>query len=301
MSFPLHTITNIALSTQHTKPIFADLVYRVDNTPKPVIIFAHGFKGFKDWGAWQQVAECFAAAGLVVVRFNFSHNGTTLQQPDAFADLVAFGNNNFILELDDLQTVINWVNSNYFPVLAPNADPSRLGLWGHSRGGGICILKAAEDSRIKALATWASVASFADYWTNSTWIDQWERTGEIMIPNVRTGQLLPIYKQMYDSCLQYQQRLDIPAAAAALRCPFLAIHGTADNAVPFEAANILQQAQPKMQLLTVPNASHTFGIKHPWQNEELPEHTTLATEATIAFFRQTLQYNPPIPQNHYDI
>ena len=36
------------------------------------------------------------------VKFNFSHNGTTLESPSDFKDLESFGNNNFSKELYDL-------------------------------------------------------------------------------------------------------------------------------------------------------------------------------------------------------
>jgi hypothetical protein len=33
----------------------------MDNTEKrPLVIFVHGYKGYKDWGAWDLMAEKFA-------------------------------------------------------------------------------------------------------------------------------------------------------------------------------------------------------------------------------------------------
>ena len=37
------------------------------------------------------MAEAFAKAGYFFVKFNFSHNGTTIDDPDNFGDLEAFG------------------------------------------------------------------------------------------------------------------------------------------------------------------------------------------------------------------
>ena len=48
------------------------------------------------------MADRFADAGFVFVKFNLSHNGTTIEHPIDFVDLEAFGNNNFAKELDDL-------------------------------------------------------------------------------------------------------------------------------------------------------------------------------------------------------
>jgi uncharacterized protein len=41
----------------------------------PVILFVHGFKGFKDWGAFPDACEEFARVGFAVVAFNLSLNG----------------------------------------------------------------------------------------------------------------------------------------------------------------------------------------------------------------------------------
>ena len=49
-------------------------------------------------------------------------------------------------ELDDLETVLNWITKNYSTNI--NFNLSNISLLGHSRGGGILTLKANEDSRI---------------------------------------------------------------------------------------------------------------------------------------------------------
>ena len=48
---------NIQLPGKHQKPILTDVFYQENNQPKPIVIFAHGYKGFKDWGCWNLVAE----------------------------------------------------------------------------------------------------------------------------------------------------------------------------------------------------------------------------------------------------
>ena len=41
---------NLILKRKDNKSIVYDLFYEESNTPKPVIIFCHGYKGYKDWG-----------------------------------------------------------------------------------------------------------------------------------------------------------------------------------------------------------------------------------------------------------
>ena len=86
---------NLILTSTDKKPILLDIYYTGKKKEKPVVIFCHGYKGFKDWGAWHLVAEAFAETGFCFVKFNFSHNGGTVENPIDFPDLEAFANNNF--------------------------------------------------------------------------------------------------------------------------------------------------------------------------------------------------------------
>ena len=91
------------------KPISIDVTYKADAQLKQVVVFCHGFKGFKDWGPFNKIASHFAQQDIVFIKFNFSYNGTTTDDPLNFGDLEAFGNNNFCKELDDLALVLDWV------------------------------------------------------------------------------------------------------------------------------------------------------------------------------------------------
>jgi len=98
---------NFVLTRPNEKPILYDVSYTPNKAPKPIVIFCHGYKGFKDWGAWKLVAETFAKEGFFFLKFNFSHNGGTIEQPIDFPDLKAFGENNFSKELKDLDGIIS--------------------------------------------------------------------------------------------------------------------------------------------------------------------------------------------------
>jgi predicted dienelactone hydrolase len=126
---------NIYLENKETKGFLADIFYSDTEKKLPLVIFIHGYKGYKDWGAWNLMAEKFAEAGFFFVKFNFSHNGTTVEDPHNFADLEAFGNNNYSKELSDLGFVIDHFIEN------PRVDREKVILIGHSRGGGISIIK----------------------------------------------------------------------------------------------------------------------------------------------------------------
>jgi hypothetical protein len=50
-------LKNTVIGGQHQKPILLDVCYFNNSIPKPIVIFCHGYKGFKDWGAWNLMAE----------------------------------------------------------------------------------------------------------------------------------------------------------------------------------------------------------------------------------------------------
>lgn len=277
-------IDHLLLESKHQRPIIADLTYCPNQQAKPVIIFLHGFKGFKDWGHFNLLAQLFAEAGFVFIKFNFSHNGTTPQQPTEFADREAFANNNFSIELDDLGVVIDALCSNQLPVSPHEIDTRRLYLVGHSRGGGIAILKAREDERVKKIAVWASVAEFGRYWSASI-LQRWRENGVWNVLNTRTGESMPLYWQLYENYFDNLERLHIPTAMAALQIPILIAHGTADDAVPYAAATELYNLNPThTQLLTIEQGNHVFGASHPFAAAQLPEHCQIVFQATATHF-----------------
>ncbi len=253
--------------------------------PVPVIIFLHGFKGFKDWGHFPLVAEYLARSGFAVVRFNFSHNGTTPEQPTAFADLEAFGRNTFSQEMKDLSVVIDDISWRGGTEL--NCDPSRVGLLGHSRGGGIALLAARHDRRVKAVATWAGVSDLEPR-VNPPDVEGWKRDGVLYQLNARTGQQMPLYYSLREDFYANKKLLDIPAAVKRMPVPQLIVHGTADESVPFHEAETMNSWNLLARLEPVEGANHTFGGKHPWEEKELPGDTIKALQATIGFFRETL-------------
>ena len=52
---------NSVLQGKHSKPILVDVFYKETNQQKPIVLFCHGYKGFKDWGAWNLMAKAFAS------------------------------------------------------------------------------------------------------------------------------------------------------------------------------------------------------------------------------------------------
>jgi pimeloyl-ACP methyl ester carboxylesterase len=277
------TIYNLILKGSQKKSLAVDISYNTSPNKKPLVVFVHGFKGFKDWGHFNAVASYFAERDFVFAKFNFSHNGTTLEKPLDFDDLEAFGNNNYIYELNDLDSVINALLTD--EQIMNEIDRDQVYLIGHSRGGAISIIKTSEDTRIKKIVTWAAVADIVNRNSPKT-IETWKSSGVVHTYNGRTKQQMPLNVQFYDTILANKDRLDIVKAAEKINVPFLIIHGTNDEAVPLKDAYLLNDSNEMSTLFIVEEANHTFGAKHPWEDLHLPEDAKLVIDRTIKFFRE---------------
>ncbi len=274
---------NQILTSENKKPILYDVFYNETQNPQPVVIFCHGYKGFKDWGAWHLVAEAFAEEEFCFVKFNFSHNGGTIEQPIDFPDLEAFAENNFSLELDDLDRVLNEIENGNENL---PKEISTISLIGHSRGGGIVFIKAEEDSRISKVATWASVSDFkARFQEGTEEFKSWKETGVTHVENSRTKQMLPHNFQFYKDFKENEKRFSIHRALRNIDIPVLIVHGIEDPTVSLKEAKTIHSWNPESELITINNADHVFNAKHPWDERSLPDELKKVVEKTIDFLK----------------
>jgi uncharacterized protein len=233
--------------------------------PRPTIVICHGFKGFMEWGFFPVTATLLATRGFSVVRFNLS--GTGMRPGDELVtDPAAFRDNTHSRELEEVLAVLAAVGGE---IAAGRVDRSRLGLLGHSRGGGNAILAAAEPAwrdEIRALVTWASIARVDRY--SDEHKEVWRRTGELPVTNARTGQRLSLGLPLLADLEENASRLDIRAAAGKGKSPWLIVHGEEDESVPVDEARQLAtaavNAHRQHEVLLLPGAQHTFGCRHPF-------------------------------------
>ena len=254
-----------------------DLTFDDSYRTAPLIIFVHGFKGFKDWGTHNMVARYFVEQGFRYLKFNFSHNGTTPENPVDFVDLIAFGDNTFSIELDDLKAVIDFACNG-------SAIPAAHGvnLIGHSMGGGVSIIKTAEDERIHKLITFASISSFYKLWPQQQ-EEQWKIQGVMYVNNARTNQQMPLKVSLLQDMEQNPVRLDIEKMASHISQPWIIFHGDSDTSVPLTHAQQLKNAQPEAQLVVIPGGDHVFGASHPFAGDVLPQPLLQFCKLSAAF------------------
>jgi pimeloyl-ACP methyl ester carboxylesterase len=250
-------------------------------SPRPAVVVVHGFKGFKDWGLWPALAERLARAGYSAVTFNLSGSG--VDDTGEFVFPERFGHNTYSAELQDLRRVTDALSSGELGV----APPSGMGLLGHSRGGGIAVLYAAGDPRIRALVTWAAIST-VDRWPAGERA-AWRERGVNVVKNMRTGQILPQYPDVLDDVEGNAGALDIESAAGRITVPWLIVHGSRDEAVPLFEGERLAAAAPRgrSRFIAVDGAGHTFGAVHPWRGA--PPELERVMDETLGFFAAELR------------
>lgn len=141
-------------------PAWRDAPPRALDDPLPVVLFSHGFGGFRTQSF--SLTAHLASRGYVVV--SADHPGRMLTDvlpcllvPPA-GPCALFGGGD--PAVDDLAAVLAWVKRTP-DVLATLADPTRVGLFGHSAGGVSTTTFASTDETIDAALPMAGAGTFS--------------------------------------------------------------------------------------------------------------------------------------------
>ena len=134
------------------------------------------------------------------------------------------------------------------------------------------------------MVTWAGIGSVYRYETH--FAEALETGGVMEILNARTGQRLPLYRDVLDDLRENRNALDMEAGARDLGERLLVVHGSADEAVPLAEARALHAAASGSGLAIIDGASHTMDASHPYpgSNPRLDE----AVERTTRHFQRYL-------------
>jgi len=126
------------------------------------------------------------------------------------------------------------------------------GVWlaGFRLGGTLAIVAAAHDERVRGIASFAAPASLQAWVRDPAWFLEYAR---------RTGVLrTPGFPANPQSWIRAIANLDvIEAATHVAPRPWLIVHGTADDVVPFDDARLLAAAGGGcVEVRLVPNGAH---------------------------------------------
>jgi dipeptidyl aminopeptidase/acylaminoacyl peptidase len=254
------------ISTPSGAELYGDIRWKEEMSDSagrklPIIIVCHGFKAFKDWGPFPAIGRYFAESGFVSIVFNFSHNGIG-KNFRKFSEREKFSVNTFSLELEDVTTILDAISMRQID--CRSMDDSKIGIVGHSRGGGIAIIKAREDKRIRAVAGWSTVSYFDRYTEGQR--KRWREKGFVGLPSINPESLFRLRTDLLDDLEKNGERLNIKTAVHDLGKPLLLIHGTADLPVPIEEVKSLYEISDKTmtELILLEGIGHMYGARHPY-------------------------------------
>ena len=144
---------------------------REEGEKLPAIVLCNGWGGTKAFLMRSGIAPRFAAAGYVVIDYDYRNWGDSdsrlvvrgeMPKPneDGYVTVKAQAIREVVDPLDqqeDIDAAVSYVYGE------PMVDKDRIGIWGTSFGGGHVIYRAAHDSRIACVV--AQVGSMPDDWT----------------------------------------------------------------------------------------------------------------------------------------
>ncbi|MDA7803470.1 alpha/beta hydrolase [Crocinitomix sp.] len=257
----------------------------IPDNPKALIIFVHGYKGYKDWGAWNLMEDFFVKAGFGFIKFNLTHNGGTVDNPIDFDDLEAFGKNCYTFEINDLDIIIEEVYrmaSQELELTIP------IYLLGHSRGGGVALLAGSRNKYISKIISLAGISDIGVRFPVGDELMDWERDGLYYVQNGRTKQEMPHFYSFYIDYLNHQEELNIEKEAKLKTKDFLQIHGDMDLSVSI-SEGLAVANWTNTELVIIKGAGHTFGAQQPWEFDYLPEDLVHALRKCLIFFDKPLK------------
>lgn len=225
------------------------------------ILYVHGFKGFKDWGFVPYVGKQMAEAGYHFLAFNFSHNGVGDTDFMEFTQPEKFKRNTFSLEVSEAVEMIEGLKAGFLGL----PPMEKIGLIGHSRGGGIALLAGCQHPSVDGIVTWATVSTFQRY--SPEVIRVWKENGYLEVANARTGQVFHLGRGLLtDVEVNGATTLNIQSAVANSTKPLCIIHGSQDEAVSASEAQYLYgwADQTAVEMHLIPGSGHTFGAVHPF-------------------------------------
>ncbi len=232
----------------------------------PVIIFNHGYIPphiYRTTERYAAYVDALARSGYIVFKSDYRGHGSS----EGSADEGGYWSPAFTIDvLNALASLKKF----------PEADPNRIGMWGHSMGGIVTTRAAVVSKEIKAEVIWSGVVgTYTDLmynWRHTT-------TGEY-VPTAASQQLHEDLINQYGTPLQNPQfwaSVSPNTYLSDLSGPLQLHHDIADGEVPVEFSQELydqaRQAGKTAELYTYPGDDHN-----------LMRSFSLAMQRTIAFF-----------------
>jgi len=220
----------------------------------PIIVFNHGYippDQYRTAERYVAYVDGFARNGYIVFRPDYRGHGNSEGEATG-----SFGTPDYTVDvLNAMASVMQY----------PDADPGRVGMWGHSMGGGITLRAMVVTQDIKAGVIWAGmVAPYPD-------LLEWYRRRSVGRPTPTPypdGTTGPRWTQellafgTVEENPAFWASIDPTSYLTELSGPLQLHHGTADESVPVEYSEDLyarlQEAGQASELYLYPNDNHNI-------------------------------------------
>ena len=155
----------------------------------PVIIALHGYIDpaiYQTLDYTTHYADALASAGYLVLHPNLRGYAPS----DSGDNLFRVG-----MAIDVLNLVAIVQSSGGRPGLLKTADPTRIGIWGHSMGGGVATRVITVDPDIEAAVLYGPMSGdeAKNYEAIGNWSDQQRGIAERSVPQAELQRISPVY------------------------------------------------------------------------------------------------------------
>jgi dipeptidyl aminopeptidase/acylaminoacyl peptidase len=263
--------------------IFALLTVPQGERPEggwPAIIFNHGYippDQYRTTERYVAYVDGFARSGYIVLKPDYRGHGDSEGESRG-----SYGNPDYTVDVLNAAAAIKAYE---------DADPDRIGMWGHSMGGHITLRSMVTDGDIKAGVIWAGVvASYPDLlarWSRRRGeaTEQSQPTPTPRWPRRWRDDLISEYGTPEDNP-QFWDSISANSFLEELSGPIQLHHGTADTSVPVEFSATLYD-----QLLQAGQNAEYYAYEG--DNHNISAGFGLAMQRSVAFFDAYVKGNAP--------
>ncbi|KKQ23702.1 MAG: hypothetical protein US40_C0007G0016 [Candidatus Roizmanbacteria bacterium GW2011_GWC2_37_13] len=237
----------------------------------PVVIFNHGYIPPAEYQTTERYiayTDGFSRNGYIVFRSDYRGHGSSEGEATG-----GYGSNNYTID------ILNAVES---MKKYKDADPNRIGMWGHSMGGFITLRNMVVSKDIKAGVIWAGVvASYPDL------INNWRRRNFSPPPGIPSralswrNQLINQYGSPEENP-EFWNSISANSFLKDISGPLQLHHGTEDSSVPVLFSEKLEEQ--------IKAAGKTVELyKYEGDDHNIGNNFNIAMQRSVEFFDKYLK------------